>query len=103
MLLKLCAVIHQLLPETRAELAKMRVLKDETDVTKVIDLITQNQNPFDLDTVPPKLVNIITGQVASPEVAKSLHGFLEMGKEKHRYFMENKLVNVSKSKSFWDT
>lgn len=68
----------------------------------VVNVITNSQNPFDIETVPSELVNIITGQVASPEVAKSLTGFLDEGRQKHTEFMEKRLAPVSKSVSFWD-
>ena len=51
------------------ELGKSRKLKDKSDVAKVVDVLDQNQNPFDLETVPPMLINIITGQVDSVEVS----------------------------------
>ena len=74
------------------ELGKTRKPKDESDVAEIVKVINQNQNPFDLETVPPTLINIITGQVASAEVTQSLSGFLEKGQKKHTDFMENKLL-----------
>ena len=44
--------------------------RDENDVVKVMEYISNAQNPFDLDTVSKELVNIAAGQVASQDVAK---------------------------------
>ena len=84
------------------ELGKHRMSRDESDVQKVIDVITKNQNPFDLNTVPSELTNIITGRVASTEVARSLNKFLDDGKQKHTEFMGKRLIKSSKSANFWD-
>ena len=86
---------------THEELQKSRIVRDEADVQKVVDIINHNQNPFDLSTVPEKLTNIVIGQVASAEVQKSLIGFLNTGVQKQANFMTSRLLET-KSKNFWD-
>ena len=81
---------------------KSRKTGDESDVQKVVGIITGNRNPFDIKTVPSKLVYINTGQVASPEVANSLTGFLDVGRQKHVEFMERRPAEGTKSLKFWD-
>ena len=85
------------------ELGKGRIVKDEEDVMKIVHILQDNQNPFDLATVPSELTNIITGRIASPEVTKSLSNFLDIGKRKHEEFMENRLLADTKTNSFWNT
>ena len=85
------------------ELSKSRKLRDESDVVKVTEVLKQNQNPFDLNTVPSELINIITGQVATTEVTQSLGSFLEVGQKKHKDFMDHRLVENTRSASFWET
>ena len=54
------------------ELGKSRLTKDELDVARIMDVASQCQNPFDLQTVPSELINISTGHVASDELSNSL-------------------------------
>jgi hypothetical protein len=65
-------------------------------VVKVVEIILQNHNPFDVDSVSSTLVNIISGQVASPAVANSLAGFLDLCKQKQSEFLEKRLVEGEK-------
>ena len=58
------------------ELWKIRKKKDEADVVKIVDTVMQQWNPFDIDTVPTLLINIVTGKVTTPEVQNSLTTFL---------------------------
>ena len=83
------------------EQEKARIAKDEEDVCKIIHAASRFHNPFDIETVPTELVNIATGQVASPEVRKSLTSFRDVSKKKHHDFVTKRLVEESKSKSFW--
>ncbi|KAL8573648.1 hypothetical protein ACOMHN_007201 [Nucella lapillus] len=74
-----------------------------SDVGKIIDaLVGQYQNPFDLETVPTSLINIVTGQVATQEVEESLTGLQETDKTHMKNFSEKRLVENTKSVSFWD-
>ena len=84
------------------ELGKARRERDEKDVTSIVENAACVQSPFDLDTVPSDLTNIVTGQVASKEVQESLHNFLERGEAKNREFVTNR-VTTMKTKSFWET
>ena len=57
--------------------------RDVTDVDKISDaLISQFQNPFDLETVPSALVNIVTGHIASKTAEESLTTLQETGRQK---------------------
>lgn len=68
------------------ELGAARQTKDQNDVTRIKEYISEQcQNPFNLDSVPAKLVNITTGQVKTEEVEKSL----KEGPEKGKSTMEN--------------
>ena len=70
---------------------------------EIIDaLVGQYQNPFDLETVRTALINIVTGQVATQEVEESLTGLQETGKAHMKSFSEKRLVEYTKSVSFWD-
>ena len=73
------------------ELGKSRLSRDESDVQSVVSLIKQNQNPFDLEASSPQLTNIVSSQVATANVTKSMNNFLE-GKNRHETFMESKLL-----------
>ena len=73
------------------ELGKSRLSQDESDVQSVVSLIKQNQNAFDLEASSPQLTNIVSGQVATANVTKSMNDFLE-GKNCHETFMESKLL-----------
>lgn len=84
------------------ELAKSRLMKDEEDVSKIVEYLSQCQNPFDLDSVPAELMNISTGQVASEGVRKSLTNCLKLGKQKMNDFIQKRIVQSTKCKSFWD-
>lgn len=80
---------------------KSRLARDERGVQKVLEMISQNQNPFDLNTVPSKLTNIISGKVASDEVEKSLTTFLNTGAQRQAAFTAERLLDAG-TKSFWD-
>ena len=84
------------------ELGTSRKKRDQFDVQKIVDTILNCQNPFDLETVPSELTNIITGQFASPEITKYLTQFLDVGRQRHTEFMNNRLVEGEKSSKFWD-
>jgi hypothetical protein len=74
--------------------------KDESDVAKVVEVILQNQISFDVDSVSSTLFNIISGQVASPAVANSLAGFLDLGRRKQSELMEKRQVEGEKTVNF---
>ena len=65
-------------------------------------IVNQYQNPFDLNTVPCEMINIITGQVAMKEIEKSLTSLQDTGLSKLQAFIEARLVESTKSISFWD-
>ena len=52
--------------------------------------------------MPTELINITTGQVANAEVRERLNTFQECGTLKCKTFLEDKLAETTKSKSFWD-
>ena len=80
-----------------------RQSRDSNDVAKIKDsIITHFQNPFDLEEVPSDLINIVTGQVASTEVQESLRHLEETGVTKMKSFIQTRLVEGTKTKSFWD-
>jgi len=90
-------------PDIHEELGSSRMKRDASDVGKIIDaLVGEYQNPFDLETVPTSLINIVTGQVATQEVEDSLTGMQETGKAHMKNFLEKRLVENTKSVSFWD-
>ena len=66
-----------------------------------MDLIEDKQNPFDVEKVPEELINIVTGQVASEEVANGLSTFLQVGTKCNATFIQERLL-ASRQKSFWD-
>ena len=54
--------------------------KDRKDVKDMKEyLYSHCQDPLDLGDVPDHLMNIITGQIASPEVEDSTKGIPERG------------------------
>lgn len=69
------------------ELGKSRRERDENDVLKIVGNAANIQNPFNLNNLPTKLTNIITGQIVSKEVRESLNNFLERGTAKNRDFI----------------
>ena len=83
------------------ELGKSRLTKDELDVARIMDVASQCQNPFDLQTVPSEFINTSTGHVASDELSNSLCTFLEKARKKSQNFMSEHIVE-NKSKGFWD-
>ena len=63
------------------------MVRDEQDVTKIMESVSNTQNPFDLHTVPDELVNIATGQVASQEVSNGLQHFFNRRPEmEHKFY-----------------
>ncbi|KAG1698119.1 hypothetical protein GQR58_005824 [Nymphon striatum] len=84
------------------ELGNARMQQDRKDATNIKEFIqSQCQNPFDLDNIPSTLVNITTGQVATPEVEKSLIGATEKcQKTTDELFAER--IDEGSSGSFWD-
>ncbi|KAG1676656.1 hypothetical protein GQR58_014151 [Nymphon striatum] len=83
------------------ELGNARMQQDRKDATNIKEFIqSQCQNPFDLDNIPSTLVNITTGQVATPEVEKSLIGATEKcQKATDELFAER--IDERSSGSFW--
>ena len=77
-------------------------MRDEQDVCKIVQAVSQFQNPFQLDSVPSKLINIATGQVASDQVGNSLKSFLDDGRKILNDFVRHRRLQSGKSKSFWD-
>ena len=57
---------------------------------------------FDLDNIPEELINIASGQVASEKVAKELSSFLQNGAKQNTIFIEPRLSNFKRTKSFWE-
>ncbi|KAG1673349.1 Ankyrin-1 [Nymphon striatum] len=84
------------------ELGNARMQQDRKDATNIKEFIQSRcQNPFDLDNIPSTLVNITTGQVATPEVEKSLIGATEKcQKATDELFAER--IDKRSSGSFWD-
>ena len=75
--------------EGHQELGAARLSRDAADVEKIHNTIaTQYHNPFDLDTVPSSLVNIVTGQIASKSMEKSLTTLQDTGRQKMTTFAE---------------
>lgn len=85
-----------------AEHGKTRMARDEQDVTKILEFVSNAQNPFDLDTVPNELVNIATGQIASQEVSNGLGHFIREAKKRNKSFIEKRLL-ADRTMSFWET
>jgi hypothetical protein len=85
------------------ELGNARMEKDRKDVSSIKDFIqNQCQNPFDSDNIPSTLVNITTGQVATPEVAKSMKAVPERGQKAADEFFAERINGGSSHDSFWD-
>jgi len=83
------------------ELGKTRLVRDRTDVQSVIDFITENcEKPFDLESIPSKLVNIASGQIASKPVEQSLTSIPENGTDILDKFIAQRLEEGEKD--FWD-
>jgi hypothetical protein len=82
------------------ELNPTRQTRDTQDVNKILDILDQCQNPFDLETVPTRLVQIKTGRIANQAVEESLCEFLQKGNDYMKKITEERLVNGSAS--FWD-
>ena len=83
------------------ELGAARQSKDQNDVTRIKEYISiQCQNPFNLDSVPAKLVNITTGQVATERVEKSLTEGPAKGKSMMENFIQERMGE--KSTGFWE-
>ena len=59
------------------------------------------KDPFDLDHVPERLVNIVSVQVATEAVEKSLSSLSATGQTLFEDFVSERLVE-GKEKSFWD-
>ena len=78
------------------DLAKSCIMRDEQDVCKIVQAVSQFQNPFQLDSVPSKLINIATGQVASDQVGNSLKAFLDDGRKKLDDFVRHRLLQSCK-------
>ncbi|KAF3842504.1 hypothetical protein F7725_024455, partial [Dissostichus mawsoni] len=89
-------------PQTHQEHGSSRTDRDETDIRKIMEIVEQNQNPFDLDSVPAELVNIVTGQVASVKVTKGLSCFLKDAQQQSQLFIEQRLAQDTRTKSFWE-
>ena len=88
--------------ESHKELGASRQARDVSDVKRIEDaIVNQYQNPFDLNTVPCEMINLITGQVATKEIEKSLTSLHDTGLSKLRAFIEARLVKSTKSMSFW--
>ena len=84
------------------ELGKSRMTRDENDVQKIQETIQAKQNPFDLDTVPSDLINIVSGQVADAKVTEDLATCLAKGSQKHKDFLQKRLLE-NRNTSFWAT
>ena len=69
---ELCGEDTEVASTSHTEHGKTRMVRDEQDVTKIMESVSNTQNPFDLHTVPDELVNIATGQIASQEVSNGL-------------------------------
>ena len=93
-------------PQSRQheELGHARMITDLNNVKQVRDYILNHcQDPFDLSDVPEKLINIVSGQVASAAVEKSLASLLSTGKALYQGFVDERLVEgKEKIKGIWD-
>ena len=49
----------------------------DANMLKVMDLESSFQNPYDLETIPSELSDVITDKVATDDVCKSLKHFLD--------------------------
>ena len=75
---------------------------DLLELIEIMEIVEQNQNPFDLDSVPAELVNIVTGQVAYVKVTKGLSCFLKDAQQQSQLFIEQRLAQDTRTKSFWE-
>lgn len=99
---ELCHGNSEIASTHHAEHGKTRIIRDEQDVTKIVEYVSNTQNPFDLCTVPDELVNIATGQVASQEVSNGLRHFLTDAQKRNTNFIEKRLL-ADRTMSFWET
>ena len=49
---EMCPNSKQTTAKNHAEHSKTRMARDEPDVIKIVEYVTESQNPFDLDTAP---------------------------------------------------
>jgi hypothetical protein len=90
-------------PWQQYELGKARMQRDKADVQAMVGQIKGHyQSPFDLQTVPSELVNIVTGLVASSDVEQYMSGFLDPGEAQQSKFVTERL-SEGHTRSFWDT
>ena len=84
-------------------LTTRRIKKDGADAQSTINTITEKMvNPWEFDpenTEKDPLLNITTGPVPPPDVAKSLLTAKEQGQKATNYFIDHNLA--SDEKSFW--
>jgi len=99
---ELCDGDTEVASTNHAEHGKTKMVRDEQDVTKITEFVSNAQNPFDLCTVPDELVNIATGQVASQEVSNGLGHFLTDAQKCNKSFIEKRLL-ADQTDSFWET
>ena len=89
--------------EFSKELTTKRIKKDEADVQSMINTITEKMvNPWEFDpenTEKDPFLNIATGLVPPPDVAKSLLTAKEQDQKATNYFIDHNLA--SDEKSFW--
>jgi hypothetical protein len=76
--------------------------KDSAEVERLMTYVSERQNPFEVASVPKELINIVTGKVANSEIEKALTTLESNGQQKLKSFMESRLVDGIKTKSFWD-
>ena len=85
------------------ELGPSRMSRDKSDVTTIKDYIMKHcQNPFDVDTIPNKLINISTGQIATKAVEERLTSIPERGKTIVQKFITERLMDGG-TISYWDS
>ena len=85
-----------------AEHSFSHMRRDEEDVKKVTEYLSNSQNPSNLKSVPNELINIATGQIATVEVATSMGHFLEEAKKTNSVFFKKRLLE-ERTVSFGDT
>jgi hypothetical protein len=80
--------------DTHAELGVGQKQRDNSDLQKIVNMIKNCANPFDLDC--PDLINIHTGKVASEPISNSPLNLCEQGKTRHDIFNMECVADASR-------
>ena len=76
-----------------ADLGKLRIKRDESDVASIVDLLENNwTNPFGPD--PSDLVSLSTGAAASSDVANDLLPSRKTGEEAYQNFQKKRKLYI---------